>query len=328
MITIAYMTNRKVCHIRWFLDSLKRELDGSDEEVQLVVVDFYKGLRELDLRDDLAVTHVKPKPCVWQGEYRLTSRDYFAAANARNTAVCVAKGDYLVCVDDLSVLVPGWLKEVERARAEGWVACGSYGKVKELRVSEGRIRGFKGLDEEALSKALPGDVGRVILEGMEKGFSGGVDSRLKKITHWDPLRCDGGWAFGCSFGAPLNAILQVNGWDEDNDSMGGEDYAMGIMLVAQGFKLHYIPRMMTLESEEDHGNEEPFLRIIKELKGKPDASHVMLNWLRTGRRKKSLNYMGSGGLRGLRDLVLSTGKFPVIKIPQHDWRDGQPLREM
>jgi hypothetical protein len=134
----------------------------------------------------------------------------------------------------------------------------------------------------------------------------------------------------------VDALLKVNGWDEDNDSMGGEDYCIGLMLEKQGFDLFYLPRMMTLESEEAHsekdanGNpvDERFLRIIKGPSGPRDASQRMLAWVQVGARKMGANYYGDNGIVGVRERVLNGSPFPVVKIPENDWRDGQALSEM
>ena len=121
MLTIAYMTHRKEPLIGWFFDSLDNELGGQYEGVKVVVVDFYAqpcdGWTEEDVEKRKAkfvelsktdVLHVPPKPSVWQGPHRLTKVNYFAASSARNTAICLAEDGYVVFMDDLSVIMPGW----------------------------------------------------------------------------------------------------------------------------------------------------------------------------------------------------------------------------
>lgn len=315
MFTIAYMTNRKNPRIRWFFDSLNRELEDNYSDVKLVVVDFYaqrsRDWGTTNVKNRQAAfkkqahcdfLHVPPKPTVWQGPHRRAGRDWFAASNARNTALCYAEGEYLVCVDDLSVLLPGWLDWLKYAMERRWVACGAYKKMLNLDVRQGNV--FSCTEHEQ-----------------------GVDTRLGHYDNSMPTRVTGNAAFGCSFAAPIEALLEVNGWDEDNDSMSGEDYCCGIMLEKQGYLLYYLPGMMTYESEEAHAEDKPFLRHIKPYQGSRDSSHRMLDWVKSGNRPKGHNYDGCD-LRELRERILAGGEFPVTGLPEHDWRDGQPICEM
>jgi hypothetical protein len=307
MLTIAYLTNRKDPRIKWFFDSLHRECKGIYDGIKLVVVDFwadepgracmFKSLSYCPL------VHTTPKPTVWQGKHKLTKTNYFAASNARNTAVCFAPDGYIAFVDDLSVLMPGWLESVCHAQENGLVACGSYEKVRELVVDNGRVISAQ-------------------------RFKEGKDSREDNRLPLDPRPVHGGSMFGCSLAMPVKAMLDVNGFDEDCDSMGSEDYIFGLMLQHARYKLFYYPRMLTWESEEDHHVESPFKRIIKTIPGQKDATHVILRQVLHGGRLKALNYFGNDGLVGLRAKILAGESFPPCNIPEHDWRDSQPLREM
>lgn len=327
MITIAYMTNRKDCRFEWFCDSLHNECAGDYTGLRVVAVDFWAGdhqrqtLEGAELRKAeflskcrcLDFLHVPPKPTVWQGKYRLTKRDYFAAANARNTAICLAPDGYLAYVDDISVLLPGWLERVRRAQAGGYVACGTYEKVKNMEVVNG------------------------VLKSAEH-TTHGLDHRLivaRKQFRRDPdlpdlVPCGGSWLFGCSLALPVQAALDVNGLCENCDSMGAEDYPFGYMLERAGYKLNLDTKMKTIESEELHFVEEPFLRIDKpSIHGQRDASNAYLKMLLSGNgMKRAPNYFGEEGIAGLRQRVLNGEPFPIVQIPQHDWRDGQLISEM
>jgi len=298
-LTIAYMTNRRDCMVQWFRDSLRREIASYGEglAIRTVMVDFFADDRKGQFGFDC---HVTPKPTVWQGRHRLTSRDYFAASNARNTAICLAPEGYIAFVDDLSVLMPGWLNAVRAAMSEGYIACGAYKKVLELEVVNGEAVHF-------IQQAS------------------GVDSRWPIGSDTEPVRIGGGQMFGASVAGPVEAFLKVNGFDEDCDSMGSEDYICGLMLEAAGYKLMYDRRMFTLESEERHGLETPFLRIIK--KHPDDASWNILNRVRDGSRRRGY-CSWLGGLGDLRNRVLAGEPFPNTGKPTNDWRDGQPLSEM
>ena len=118
------MTNRLDPRLDWFLDALHAQVGGVWNGIQFVIVDFHCKLRLPRKPENLSrITdnggtwvHAEPKPNVWQGKHRLSKIDYFAAANARNTAICLAAGDTIVFADDLSVPLPTWWSaEIGRA---------------------------------------------------------------------------------------------------------------------------------------------------------------------------------------------------------------------
>lgn len=274
MITIAYLTNREVCQFNWFADSLKNQSKkiGFDN-FEVVVVDGYKGERAVYdefisadtsfIKNNLWYTH--PKPTVYQGKFRLTSKDYFCAANARNTAVLYALGDYIVFVDDLSVLCEDWLETVVKCYEANTVCAGAYKKAWEMQVENGEIVNMR----------------------IEQS---GIDSRL--IQSESTRRINGTQLFGCSFGLPLELYLDLNGQDEMCDSIGGEDYNFGIRLERYGVDITYYPKMLTIESEELHGQGTPALRLDKKLT-EPLYRQKMMEYGITRRWYESGNYDSS-----------------------------------
>lgn len=306
MITIAYFTSRREPHYQWFADSLRRQAFQDFEWIKLVVVDFWKEERGREWKIFCPAglkkfVHVAPKPCVWQGKHRLTKVDYFAASNARNTAVCHAEGSWIVFVDDLSVLLPGWYAAVKEAVAGNYVISGAYKKVRNLVVENG-----------------------LVVSGDE--FPGGIDCRWPHGNDQGPIPASPGWMFGCSMVMPIEGILNINGFDEDCDSLGGEDYTAGAMLARAGYRLMYDRRAVTFESEEGHHQGNILKRIDKGISPN-DKSHAMLKMVNNG-RNRAPNYFGEEGIRGLRQRILAGEPFPIQQIPQHDWYDGQPLSEM
>ena len=301
-LTIAYMTCRQNPRFEWFRDSLLHQ-NPIGIVNRIVVVDFHAATREPKLDVPGIETIVTtPKPTVWQGPHRLTKRDYFAAANARNTALCYAKDGWIAYVDDLSVLMPGWLKCVREAMQGNYIALGAYRKVLKLQVENGEVK---------------------YLEDHPSGW----DSRWKHGNDAHPVPAAGGWLFGASVAMPVETLLKINGWDEDCDSLGGEDYIAGLMLEKHGYRFMYDRRMLTLESEELHHYEVTLTRIDKG-KSPKDKSHKILKMVTDHGRHRAPNYFGNEGIAGLRQRVLRGEPFPIPSIPEHDWYDDQPLREM
>lgn len=308
-LTIAYMTCRKEPMIQWFAASLAKQY--SDGEPDIVVVDFHKEERGLDLKH---IKHVSPKPCVWQGPQRLTKQDYFAAANARNTAICHARGDWIAFVDDLSVLMPGWINAVREAMDNNYIVCGAFRKVNKLVVENGEVKSFE--DHPA-----------------------GHDSRWDHGDDTKAVPCHPNWLFGCSLAAPVNALLKINGWPEDCDStgIGMEDCMTGMAMGATGHKLKYDRRMFTLESEELHHVDTPMLRMDKNrgkvievepgVKHPDEKGHALVKRL-SGVTRFDNDFGPFPDLAALRQHVLNGGAFPIVNRPTVDFYDNQPLSEL
>ena len=272
MISIIYITFRENCKFEWFIQSL---LSQSDEnirsKIQIIIVDgfLYNCLDENERRKyfyDLINSkfdyiHVPPKPTHWQGKYRLTSVDYFAAANTRNTGVCYAKYSYIAFHDDLGCPSQNWLKNVFFAMAHNKIQCGAYTKVFDMNVENGIL----------ISK---------------RDSQIGVDSRLnyyKNIVS----KCDGSHFFGSSFCMPLKYYLNLNGMNEMCDGCGAEDYDFGIRLQRMGQSLYYNKDMFIYESEDIFGLDKNIkcLRVDPKLNPNDnlsDLSHFLLNYTNNG----------------------------------------------
>jgi glycosyltransferase involved in cell wall biosynthesis len=344
-LTIAYFTSRKEPKIEWFFESLHRETGGKYDGIRIVIIDLHNADRDIicgvpecgmdELKEELAeappsrsyaltwapdVWHQPPKPTVWQGKHRLTKEDWFAASNARNTAICLAPDGWIAFVDDVSVLLPGWLARVREAMNHPKrITCGAYRKVKELVVEDGYVKSFAdhpgGRDNRMAA---------VKCDYLDK-FALGPVVAMDRVSL--PVPCAGNWMYGCSLVAPVEAFLEINGYPEALcDGMGFEDVIAGIMLEKKGYSFAYDPRMMTYESEELH-HQMPVMKRSDYGVSPNDKSHAVLNAARNGHGWHP-NYFGEEGIRGLRSRVLRGEPFPVVQIPAHEWFTRTPLSEL
>lgn len=304
--SLIYLTARIDPRFQWFVDSLCNQCaDG--QFPQVIFIDSclwgenYKervAALQAIVAGRFSYQHHPPKPCVWQGPHRLTQRDYFAAANARNTGLCYAKEEYIFYVDDLTVLMPGWVDNARHAAKSRYVAAGSYKKAWDMVVEGGLLVSCR-------------------------ETAGGTDSRwhLGSNTGAD-VKIDGGKLFGCSFGLPVSTLLDCNGQDEMCDSLGGEDYFLGLSLEKLGVNIFYNRNLSTRESEEGHGQGPIYLRLDKGL-GKSSLD------LLARRRASGPRAMGNDfNLAELRQKILSGEPFPVPTKPDKHFWDGQPLSEL
>lgn len=319
-LTICYMTSREEPKIEWFFQSLFAQT-SPEMDFKVMVVDFHatasgmvtvpeSGIPDasqlrnsvfncatrLRIRD---VAWHSVKPCVWQGHHRKTREDFFAASNARNTALCLCEAEYIAYVDDLSVAMPGWLSAVIEACQHDRVTLGAYRKVHDLVVS----------DEGIVTRFRDAPMCHDIRQGADH-----------------PVKCRGQWLYGCSLVGPVERFLRVGGWPEALcDGMGYEDTTMGTMMENDGTEFYYDARMMTWESEELHHVGKKMRRDDYGVSPK-DKSHAVVHASRNVKFHE--NYFGPEGIRGLRQRVLAGESFPVPQIPEHEWFTGKRLEEL
>lgn len=320
MTSISYFTNRNEPKSEWWIDSIARQVKENSvnpKDLDVIILDYY-GREEKFIQEKESAEKkfgkfcqyfrvIKPKPNIWQGEFKkVKQRNYFAAANARNTAFISAKGDYVICCDDISVPMPGWLTNALHASKTGYIVQGAYRKVYKLVVKDGVVESF----EDHPSGHDP---------RWRRGSSGGI------------VPSAGHLLFGCSFGVPMEYILRTNGLDEDCDPIGGEDYLFGIRLARLGVKFWYNRNMLTYESEELHHDKinEIFLRIDKATPGHPgghDSSHIILSRVGATSSPKAIGNLYN--MEQAREAYQKTGEFPPINQTEVHWVDNQRLEEM
>jgi glycosyltransferase involved in cell wall biosynthesis len=270
----------------WFIEPLRKSIadNGLTEPIQVIVVDGFlyecpdkAGRREYfaSKLGNIELVHVSPKPTRWQGEFRLTQENYFAAANTRNTGACYAKYNYIAYVDDLGIISPTWLPAVMEAMRKNEIHCGAYKKVRDINY-------------ENLLYAGGDD-------------THGIDHRLGVYTK-DISQCPGGHLYGSSFCLPKSVYFKLNGQNEMCDGLAGEDYNFGVILERSGYKLFYNKLMIIHESDYSFGSDtsrkctradpvvsdDIYMNLLNEFniqdihKGRRDASHFMLAYCYSG----------------------------------------------
>ncbi len=330
--SVCYFTSRREPHFEWFMDALASQADLG--ETQLVLIDYWlapghpnrvpdgRKERMAEIVDGrCSFMHLPPKPTPWQGAHRQTSRDWFAASNARNTALIVADGKTFVGVDDLSVPMMGWWDQIKHAAVHGYLAMGAYRKVRELQV-------FK-------SNALDNNSRVVSFNDDGKGH----DSRWGTGSNGGIVPITGANLYGCNFALPLDKALRVDGFDSWCDRLGAEDYDFGLRVERTGCACYYNRNMLTYESMEGHEDEPSFKRdkcrvpaerLPASLQGGYpnglDSDWVMVKaLLADGGRTQPLE---PNNLKAQRKLWRDKGAFVEPAAGAIDWASGQYLNQL
>lgn len=294
--SIVYSTTRYKPEFQWLMDSVRRESD-----CPIIVI----HLQTLGIQPSEGVTFRNPKPNVWQGAHRVTKDSWWAKSNSLNSGICLCQTEWLVCVDDRSVLLPGWRVAIEAAMAGGYAVCGSYEKRHNLAVENGVITDWGTLD------------------GSDPRSPKGKDHRADMAPTVSPA--PGSWWFGCVNALPLEWALQVNGYEEMMDGLSMEDCIFGLMLQNNGFPIKYDPRLKLIE-DRTPGKCGPVLRRTSKERfpnDKEDKGHAAL--ARFGSQKRTQHHWD---LRAIRAAALRGEPFPHHNgQPEKDWFDAMPIQD-
>lgn len=305
--TIAYFTNRIEPKFEWFLDSLLNQIDETID-VDLIFIDNRvdeDGQSRIDMLKSIVdgrieYRHIAPKYNPWQGRGRKTLADFFAASNARNTAFIHARTDYILCVDDLSVLSPSYIENAKHAVENKYLVLGSYKKLEEMVVENGVIKSHE-------------------KEHVDSRWSIGSDSGVVPATP--------NILYGCSFGLPVETAIKVNGFDEAFDGMGFEDCDFGIRCQRTGIPMYYNRNMLTCESHELH--DQPGCNALRRLKLAPNGEALdwyMLNNV-NGNPKRITTVLQRCDIKSERKRV-AKGLGTSENDYYNDWVDDKPYAEM
>ena len=297
--SILYITGRLEPRLDWLFDGLARQARDNDD-LELVVIDLHgRHLAALERNPERVPALKKirvhqPKPNIWQGPHRVTSSDWWAKSNAINTALCLASHDYIACVDDRSRLGPEWLATVRRGERTAAVFCGSYERLED---------------------------GKIVPDGRRASSPSGRRN------------CGGSWLYGCTWALPLAWALEVNGFEEGCDGMGGEDYIFGLNLAAAGHRLDFEPSLFVSLERSSYASTGTNGHAISPVPPKRtdkgvspnDKSHAAL--ARFGKRSRTEFTPDLVEIR--RRIQIGEGWPQPAKDPEpRDWYDSQLIREM
>ena len=238
-ITIGFITARDEPQLHWLIGGLAEQAKKSDE-FELIVVDALgrpaAAIGYVPIRAITKIVETRPKPTIWQGPHRITEHDFFANANARNTALALCTTDYICFVDDRCRIDRKWLDEVRRGeKKRESVLCGPCDKHED---------------------------------------SGHVLDHRRQISPRGKKGCSGGWCFGANHALPLEWALDVNGFEEGCDPVGLEDCTFGHMLENAGRRIDFVAEMSLQQDRKGFSHPFGFPRHDKG-QSPNDKSHAL-----------------------------------------------------
>jgi hypothetical protein len=324
--TIIVASGRIEPRFDLFADSISPQLDPLD---QVVFVDQFvdydqKRIRDYkELVDDrFELTHIAPKPNIWTGNHRKTKRSFADISGFRNTGLIVAKHDYIVVVDDLTAVYPNWLNYHRKSAEKGQILCGSFRKVKNLKVlPDGRIH----------------YTDTVV-----------ADPRRESQTTDDPVKAGPNWIFGSNVGMPLEYLLKVNGYDEFCARRGAEDGNLGVRLANAGYsdQIWYHKDCAVAEDDGYHYKfansmycdlfkyEIPFRRYKTDDKEDQEKSGSIYSQMMDEEnehlygKKEHTTINQYFDLKAERELYQKSGTFRSVENDTYIDYDGQPIEEL
>jgi len=289
-ITICFITAREYPQLDWLISGLADQAKKRDE-IELIVVDALgRSATEIGYYPIPAITKLvetRPKPTIWQGPHRITAHDFFANANARNTAIVLCTTSYICFLDDRCKLDPGWFEAVRCGeKKRDAVLCGSYAK----------------------------------------HWSGGISMDNRRASKpQGQKRCLPEWSYGCNLALPLRWALKVNGFEEGCDPVGVEDCVFGQMLGNAGYRADFVAEMSVQQDRNDpRGYLHPpkFPRQDKGLSPNDKSNALIDRFCKRSRTEftPDLNRLREVLARG------EAFPLPDPNADYRDWYDGTSIR--
>ena len=297
-ISVVLITKKLDPKIEWALDCLKNQ---TFKDFEYIIVDGYYNKRKdevkkliIDKGVKFPVLHIPDKPSRWRGQR-------FALSNARNTALIFATGQYIVHHDDCCKMPPNWLEGHLGWLEKGYLATGSWIGYQFLQDGKG-------------------------IEGVY-----GLEYRSKIIK--EPKEISAGWFFGANCSYPLEAALDINGFDEEFDGeLGQEDINFGIRLERKGFKTIFDPALQVEIFMMTHRYEKMIPPVNKMLNdGKLHFSNEWITQRFLSDVTRTMPYGNVIDIRGTRKMM-KEGGYSIEKMyemmkgwinpDKYDWRDG------
>lgn len=231
-------------------------------EWEIVLIDDYPESREEKVSEfaeehGMVIKWMRSKPSRWRTNEPIGC--------ARNTGLIHADGELCIFIDDFSWVKPKYLETV-------W---GSYDPAKGYSLI-GPVNAIEYPEppypKDLSSLKITHKNARIPVEKLPFGKLGRWREDWREHRK-DKLGCPPGWFFTSNASAPLNKIVEVNGFWEMADLTREEDVIMGLALARVGWKFKFlnIPDSTVYHACHGHPTHSPKRRYKK-------VSYAQLGW--------------------------------------------------
>lgn len=310
-LTVVLITKRSEPHLDWALQSLRNQ---TFRDFEYIIVDGYYNRRKdevakliKDMDISFPVLHIPDKASRWKGQRPCIS-------NARNTALVFANGRYMVFADDCCKMRPNWLERHNQFLDKGYLVAGAW-------------IGCQSIDKNG--NCVPGIYG--------------PEDRSNTVTR--PAEVTNTWLYGGNMSFPLQAALDINGFDEMLDGeFGQDDTNFAIRLGRKGYKTIFDPECMIEYYMTDHIYDKIVSPVEKVLRDgvKHFSNEYLTQKLIYEEMTKVWTWGNTIDMQGARKLFGSGNGFGNWTYPleemfkmmeswidgnKFDWRDGKLVEE-
>lgn len=324
-ITVTLVTKRLEPKFEYALTSLK-EQTFPHNEFEYIIVDGYYNRRKDQVEKliekfknekgiDFPILYLPEKPSRWRGER-------CQICNARNTALIFANSNskYIVNHDDCTKMPSDWLEKHLRFLEQGYLVAGSW-------------------------------IGYQFTIGNDEGIIGSYGPEYRSTTIKEPKEVPASWFYGQNCSYPLQAAIDINGFDEELDGeMGQEDLNFAMRLEKKGFKTIFDPTNVTGVYMNTHHYEKMIVPVNIRLKDGiyhfsneyftekflddintgidrtlPIGNHFDLKELRKIVRDIGIDNVGNNIEKNIDSIYKELEKY--VNPNHYDWRDNRLIEE-
>lgn len=252
-ISVIIPTNRYGGFDITFSGLGKQSFDNHDFEV-IIIDDFVENRKEecisfvkkYNIKNFL---YLRPKPNYWRSNTTI--------ANPRNTGLIYAKGELVVCIDDYTWIPPRFLEQHWNTYCDGYCMVGKTNVVTYVQEQERNCDNIDKLPQPKVDKGSNLNTFNGCSQFMVNIATFNVSDTRGNDNKKD---CGGGWFYTCNASAPLDKIIQVNGFDEEFDLTRQTDIGLGLMLETVGCKFYYKTDIQCIAYHMDHMIIEQFMK--------------------------------------------------------------------
>lgn len=281
-ISVVLATIRERGLLEFQLPSISNQIFNKDEFEVIIIDDFKKdrskAIYEFAEKSGLDILWMRSKPSVYRSNAPIGC--------SRNLGLIHATGELIVFIDDYSWIPPEYLASVWAIYAQDRTKS-HIGPLITVNFSEPPyLDNFR--DYLVKDKDIRSDLATVpVYEGYygHKTFSKPLYQEHRKSLP----KCPGGWFYTANASAPLNLLIEANGFWELADLTREEDVLMGLMLQKNlGWSFDFVnsPETTLIHMSHDYTEDPPPERY------KP-VSYEDLGWV--SRKERDIDVQGGGG---------------------------------